>query len=58
MSGDSEAVEALVRAGRRAFIHLVKAGIEGLKAMEAIIDELARLGDRPAPDGPQRIEIE
>lgn len=58
MSSDSEAVEALVRAGRRAFIHLIKAGIEGLKAVEAIIDELAHLGDRPSPDGPQRIEIE
>lgn len=58
---DSEAVEALKRAGRRAGYHLLKAGVEGLKAVEAVIDELARLGRAPERDEearPVRIEIE
>ena len=58
---DSDAVEALKRAGRRAGYHLLKAGVEGLKAVEAVIDELARLGrsqDRDEEPRSVRIEIE
>lgn len=36
---------ALGRAGRRAGLHLVQALIEGLKAVEAVIDEIAGIGD-------------
>lgn len=32
--------ETLKRAGRRAAVHLVQAVVEGLKAVEAVIDEL------------------
>ena len=61
MSPESETVAALKRAGRRALIHLVKAGIEGLKAVEAFVDELAKLSDGKGPDvseRPHRIELE
>ncbi|HSL27375.1 MAG TPA: hypothetical protein VLA54_13950 [Acidimicrobiia bacterium] len=44
MSNQSETVVALRRAGRRAAFHLMRAGLEGLKALEAIIDELAKVG--------------
>ena len=37
--------ETLRRAGKRAAVHLVQAMIEGLKAVEAVIDELEAAGD-------------
>ena len=53
---------ALKRAGTRAAFHLLKAGVEALKAVEAVIDELGKVGaDRgnpPEADGPIRIAIE
>ncbi|HUO46582.1 MAG TPA: hypothetical protein VM470_07105 [Acidimicrobiia bacterium] len=64
MSPDSETVAALRRAGRRVAFHLVRAAVEGLKAIEAVVDELATVGQSD-PDKPengksdrQRIEIE
>lgn len=36
---------ALTRAGRRAGIHLVQALIEALRAVEAVIDEIAGIVD-------------
>lgn len=58
---DGETAEALRRAGRRAVYHLLKAGVEGLKAVEAVVDELARIGREERErqeDRPVRIEIE
>jgi hypothetical protein len=58
MSGESETVAALRRAGRRALFHLMRAGVEGLKALEAVIDELARVGKEPEPTESRKIEVE
>jgi hypothetical protein len=62
VSPESETVVALKRAGARVAFHLLKAGVETLKAVEAVIDELGKVGadrrDPPADDGPVRIEIE
>lgn len=33
------------RAGRRAVFHLLQAAIEGLKAVEAVIEEMGSIGD-------------
>lgn len=41
---DSETTAALRRAGRRAVYHLLRAGVESLKALEVLVDELARVG--------------
>lgn len=45
MTGGSETLEALSRAGRRVLYHLLRAGVEGLKAVEAVIEELGRVGE-------------
>ena len=62
MTPDPDIVEALRRAGARAAYHLLRAGVESLKALEAVIDELgsARRGDDPGPEQPirQRIDLE
>ena len=64
---DSETVAALKRAGMRAAFHLLKAGVESLKAVEAVLEELGRVrrgeADPDAADDgddrrPVRIEIE
>lgn len=61
---DSETAAALRRAGRRALFHLLKAGVEGLKALEVIVDELGRVGhdhdgeDGEGGDGPRRVRID
>lgn len=61
---DSETAAALRRAGRRALFHLLKAGVEGLKALEVIVDELGRVGhdddgeDGKGGDGPRRVRID
>jgi len=54
---------ALGRAGRRASIHLIQALVEGLKAVEAVIEEIGGIADQADHhDGDksqkQRIEIE
>jgi len=53
----------LSRAGRRAAYHMLQAAVEGLKAVEAIIEEIGGIGDEDDHhDGDagirQRIEIE
>lgn len=61
MTPDSETVAALKRAGRRVAYHLLRAGVEGLKALEAVIDELAEVGKAGGDDhdgGRVRIEVE
>lgn len=62
MTGGSETFEALSRAGRRVLYHLLRAGVEGLKAVEAVIEELGRVGetedDAEGESDRQRIEVE
>jgi hypothetical protein len=63
MREQSEAMQALGRAGRRAGYHLIQAVIEGLKAVEAVFEEMSRIGDKEEPehssDGTRtRIEVE
>jgi hypothetical protein len=59
----SDTMQALGRAGRRAGYHLIQAVIEGLKAVEAVFEEMSRIGDKEEPEGPAesprtRIEVE
>jgi hypothetical protein len=58
----SPTVSALGRASRRAIFHLLQAAIEGLKAVEAVIEEISAIRDEDGHhDGAadrQRIEIE
>jgi hypothetical protein len=59
----SPTVAALSRAGRRVVYHMIQAAIEGLKAVEAVIEEVGGIGDeRDHHDAEsanrQRIEIE
>jgi len=60
VTGGSETLEALSRAGRRVLYHLLRAGVEGLKAVEAVIEELGRVGESEdeGESGRQRIEVE
>lgn len=58
MSGESETAAALRRAGQRALFHLMRAGVEGLKAIEAVVDELARVGKEPEQTESRKIEVE
>lgn len=57
---ESETLEALRRAGKRVAYHLAMAGVEGLRAISAVLDELARVGksEKPGPPRPERIDIE
>lgn len=61
---DSETTAALRRAARRAAFHLLRAGLEGVKALEAVVDELSKVGqeDEPGdgddPAGRVRIDVE
>ncbi|HSO50498.1 MAG TPA: hypothetical protein VLS86_08110 [Acidimicrobiia bacterium] len=61
MREQSEAMQALGRAGRRVVYHLLQAAIEGLKAVEAVIEEVGNIGDKDDDDIDNtrgRIEIE
>lgn len=61
MSEPSPSLAALGRASRRAAFHLIQAAIEGLKAIEAVIEEVGSIGDSGDQDGAEqrkRIEIE
>lgn len=63
MNAESETIAALKRAGMRAAFHLLRASVEGLKAVEAIVDELGKVGAAQqekgdGPEGPVRIEVE
>lgn len=61
---DTETTDALRRAARRAAFHLLRAGLEGVKAVEALVDELSKVGrDQEAEEGDtgsrrERIDIE
>jgi hypothetical protein len=59
----SPTVVALTRAGRRVAYHMIQAAIEGLKAIEAVIEEIGGISltgdqDEGSADERQRIEIE
>jgi hypothetical protein len=58
----SPTVAALSRAGRRVAYHMIQATIEGLKAVEAVIEEIGGISrqddDDDGSSGRQRIEIE
>ncbi len=63
MREQSDAMQALGRAGRRAGYHLIQAVIEGLKAVEAVFEEMSRIGHKDEPDTRDegtrtRIEVE
>jgi hypothetical protein len=63
MDEPSPTVAALSRAGRRAAFHMIQAAIEGLKAVEAVIEEIGGIrGDADHHVGRketrERIEIE
>lgn len=51
---------AVGRAGKRASLHLLQALIEGVKAVEAVLDEMGKVGENEAEAGPagERIDIE
>jgi hypothetical protein len=54
--------ETARRAGKRALIHLIQAAIEGVKAVEAVLDEVGQMGQNEDEAGvqgrTQRIEVE
>lgn len=58
----SPTLAAFGRAGRRAAFHLLQAVVEGLKAVEAVIDELGNIGEQDGDNegrpSRQRIDIE
>jgi hypothetical protein len=61
MKEQSEAMQAFGRAGRRVVYHLMRAAIEGLKAIEAVIEEVGSIGDKNDEESETkktRIEIE
>jgi hypothetical protein len=50
-------VAALKRAGKRAAVHLLRAAVEALKAVEAVVDELGGVGrDEEGDEGQSRTE--
>ncbi len=61
MNDQSDVVQALARAGRRVAYHLLQAAVEGLKAVEAVIEEVGSIGENEestADTKRTRIEIE
>lgn len=60
---ESETLNAVKRAGSRMVYHLLRAGVESLKAVEALVDELGKVGkaeesDEPESGGRVRIELD
>jgi len=60
MREQSDTMQALGRAGRRAGYHLIQAVIEGLKAVEAVFEEVSKIGDKQVPttEEPPRTRID
>jgi hypothetical protein len=64
MREQSPTMAALGRAGRRVLFHMIQAAVEGLKAVEAVIEEIGGIGDEgdhhdhDESHQRQRIEIE
>lgn len=61
---DTDARAAVKRAARRAAFHLLRAGLEGVKALEAVMDELSKVGkeggaaEEDGGSGRVRIDVE
>ena len=61
---ESETFNAFKRAGSRVVYHMLRAGVESLKAVEALVDELGKVGkpqDEPGaaePESGGRVRIE
>ena len=58
---ESETLNAVKRAGSRMVYHLLRAGVESLKAVEALVDELGKVGkpgERDDPESGGRVRIE
>jgi hypothetical protein len=57
-----QVINALSRAGKRALIHMIQAAIEGVKAVEAVIDELGKMDNNDEEEqsstAAERIEVE
>jgi len=57
-----QVINALSRAGKRALIHMIQAAIEGVKAIEAVIDELGKMDNNDEEEqsstAAERIEVE
>lgn len=62
MSEGHTAREAVAMAGRRAAYHLIRALVESLKAVEAVIEEIGSIGEEGSEEDQkssrQKIEIE
>lgn len=58
MADQSDALQALGRAGRRVVYHLLQAAIEGLKAIEAVIEEVGSIGEHNDDEQAPRTRIE
>lgn len=58
MAEQSDALQALGRAGRRVVYHLLQAAIEGLKAIEAVIEEVGSIGEQNDDEQATRTRIE
>ena len=61
MRDQTEAMQALSRAGRRVVYHLLQAALEGLKAVEAVLEEVGHIGendDETDANTRTRIEVE
>lgn len=53
--------DAFARAGRRVTVHVIQAAIEGLKAIEAVIEEIGSIGhddENGQSPGVEKIEVE
>jgi hypothetical protein len=57
-----QVINTLSRAGKRALIHMIQAAIEGVKAVEAVIDELGKMDNNDEEEqsstAAERIEVE
>ncbi len=47
---ESETLNAVKRAGSRVVYHMLRAGVESLKAVEALVDELGKVGKAQRED--------
>ncbi len=58
---ESETVNAFKRASSRVVYHLLRAGVESLKAVEVLVDELGKVGkhdEAPPPEQQGRVRID
>lgn len=62
MKEQSPAMAGACRASRRAAYHLLQAGVESLKALEAVIEEIGAMSEESGQNGRDRtrqeIEVE